>query len=105
MMKCIFLLGALAMIALQTGCGENRPRNVGDEYLRSTLGSMGRAESVAGTAALNSAIQLFNVENGRNPKSLQELKDKNFLHQMPPAPPRKKWAYDPQTGKVSLADI
>ena len=104
-MNSIFLLGVATAITLQVGCGENKPRNVGNEYLSTTLRTISHAESVAGSAAVSSAIQLFRVQNGRYPQSLQELQDKNFLRQIPPPPAGKKWTYDSQAGEVSLVDI
>jgi hypothetical protein len=45
---------------------------------------------------------MFNVDEGRYPKSLQELVDKKYIGQIPPAPYGKKLDYDPATGVVKV---
>ncbi len=54
------------------------------------------------TASLDKAIQLFNVEKGRNPKDLNELVQEKYIPQLPPAPYGMKLDYDPNSGKVTL---
>jgi len=49
-----------------------------------------KAENVAiktiDTTSLNQAVQLFNVDKGRNPKDLNELVEQKYIPQIPPAP-------------------
>ena len=54
------------------------------------------------TTSVNKAIQLFNVDHGRNPKDLDELVKEKYLTQIPPAPYGMKLVYDPDSGKVSV---
>jgi hypothetical protein len=54
------------------------------------------------TAALNKAIQLFNVEQGRNPKDLSELVQKKYMPQIPAAPNGMKIVYDADAGSVKV---
>jgi hypothetical protein len=65
----------------------------------------GRAENVAiktvDTTSLNQAVQLFNVDKGRNPKDLNELVETKYISQIPPAPFGQKLVYDPNSGKVT----
>jgi len=108
----ICALGALVL----SGCGENsstpstaatnastgNPLNAPADYLR----GMGRAQQSAvktvDTASLNQAIQLFNVEKGRNPTDLNELVQQKFIPQIPAAPYGSKLVYDSGSGKVSV---
>src|SRR6267378_2584338 len=54
------------------------------------LGAISKAQKSAvktiDTAALNQAIQLFNAQEGRNPKDLNELVEKKYIGQIPDAP-------------------
>lgn len=108
-MKATFFVSASVVAAclLSTGCGGssssgNKPRNIGDEYVRGVLTQRSHAQSIVGVAAFNQAIQLFHVQHGRYPASLQELKEKGFMHQIPAPPPGKEFAYDPSSGRVTV---
>ena len=54
------------------------------------------------TTSLNQAIQMFNVEHGRNPKDLNELVEKKFIPKIPDAPRGMKLQYDATAGKVKV---
>src|SRR6185436_6893939 len=62
------------------------------------LGALGKAQQSAvktvDTTSLNQAIQLFNVDKGRNPKDLNELVQTHFIAQIPAAPIGYKLVYD-----------
>ena len=70
------------------------------------VGALGKAQQTAvktvDTTSLNQAIQLFNVENGRNPKDLNELVEKKFIPRVPAAPYGMKLEYDAAAGKVKV---
>ena len=70
------------------------------------LGAVGKAQRDAmktvDTASLDKSIQLFHVEQGRYPKSLEELVEKKFIPSIPPAPFGMKLQYDATSGKVSV---
>lgn len=82
--------------------GGNNPLESGGGY----VGALGRAQSRAvgtiDTASLDQAIQMFNVQEGRNPKDLNELVEKKFIGEIPSAPYGMKLEYDATTGKVSV---
>ncbi len=81
------------------GCGQS-------DEVSDAAGAMGRSQAKAvGTVDLTSidkAIQLFNVNEGRFPKDLDELVQSRLIGKIPDAPTGMKIAYDPATGKVSL---
>lgn len=54
------------------------------------------------TAALNSEVNLFNVQEGRYPKDLNELVTKGYLGKLPDAPVGMKINYDSSQGKVTV---
>jgi len=72
------------------------------DYLRAAGKAQQSAVKTVDTASLNQAIQLFNVEKGRNPKDLDELVREKFMPQIPAAPYGTKLVYDPVAGKVSV---
>lgn len=108
----------LATGLLLTGCGEksnppgqatNAAASSGSSPLTAPvdyLGAVGKAQQSAvktvDTASLNQAIQLFNVDKGRNPKDLNELVQEKFIPKLPAAPYGMKLEYDAQTGKVKV---
>ena len=70
------------------------------------VGALGKAQQTAvktvDTTSLNQAIQMFNVENGRNPKDLNELVEGKFIPKIPAAPYGMKLEYDAAAGKVKV---
>src|SRR5664279_3962208 len=110
---CISLAASLLLL----GCGQSadkpaQPTNGaagGSSPLSAPadyVGALGKAKQTAvktvDTTSLNQAIQMFNVENGRNPKDLNELVEKKFIARVPAAPFGMKLEYDATAGKVKV---
>ncbi len=72
------------------------------------VGALGKGQQNAtktvDTASINKAIQLFNVDQGRNPKDLDELVQRNYLPQMPVPPNGMKLSYDSSAGEVKVVN-
>jgi hypothetical protein len=107
-MKPILALGTL-FGALLAGCGEkpgpaakSDPAAAPAEYLKSAARSQQRAVKTVDTVALNKAIELFYVQEGRFPKDLDEIVEKKFIPELPPAPVGMKIVYDANTGVVRV---
>ena len=115
-MKTIFCFSLAASLFL-IGCGESsdkpaQPTNGatgGSSPLSAPadyVGALGKAKQTAvktaDTATLNQAIQMFNVDQGRNPKDLNELVEKKFYPKLPDAPNGMKLEYDATAGKVTV---
>jgi hypothetical protein len=70
------------------------------------LNAMGKAQQNAvktvDTTSINKAIQMFNVDQGRNPKDLNELVEKKYMPQLPTPPPGSKLDYDANAGSVRV---
>ena len=70
------------------------------------VGALGKAKQLAvktvDTTSLNTAIQMFSADNGRNPKDLNELVEKKFIPSIPAAPYGMKLEYDAAEGKVKV---
>ena len=69
------------------------------------LGAVAQAQKYAvktiDVSYINEAIQLFNAQEGRLPKNLNELVP-NYIGKMPKAPYGTKIVYDPNTGTVKV---
>ena len=69
------------------------------------LGAVAQAQKYAvktiDVSYLNQAIQLFNEQEGRLPKDLNELMP-NYIGKIPQAPYGSKIIYDPSTGTVKV---
>ena len=115
LLACFLLPLALSL----AGCGDNKdastkttnssapganPLNAPADYLGGLANGRNVAVKVVDTAALNQAVQLFNAQEGRNPKDLNELVTSHTIGSIPDAPPGKKLDYDPATGTVRVVD-
>lgn len=75
-----------------------------EQYIRASLGAGENAKATLGIIAIQKAIDMFQLQNGRFPSSLAEVKKEGFLPQVPEAPIGKKFSYDAGTGKVTVID-
>ena len=70
------------------------------------LGALGKGQQqaikVVDTASLKQAIQMFNTEQGRNPRDLNELVEEKYLPRLPEAPAGMRLEYDAASGAVRL---
>ena len=71
------------------------------------LGALARGEQKAvktiDVTSLNENVRLFNVQEGRYPKDLDELVTQHCLGKLPAPPVGMKFVYDADQGKVSVA--
>jgi hypothetical protein len=107
----IFLAGALVVVA---GCGKEQtppapaapapgasaPNR--DGYLGTLVRGQQAAVKGIDTAALNQEVQLFNAQEGRLPKDLNELVAMHYLGKLPDPPAGMKINYDAAQGKVTV---
>src|SRR6187549_2940709 len=64
------------------------------DYLDAVARAKTTAEKTVDTVSLNNAIQMFRVEQGRNPTSLDELVKEKVIPRLPTAPYGMKIVYD-----------
>jgi hypothetical protein len=120
-MKPVSYLVCLSAAFVFTGCGkEDKPATNttsvqsapatpppatpgGNSYLGAMVKAQQSAVKTVDLTSLNEEVQLFNVQEGRLPKDLNELVTKQYIGQLPPAPVGKKFVYDAAQGKVTLA--
>ena len=113
-MKTLMLFSSLLAL-LAVGCGSSQDDAASDAESSSSgnpltapvdyLGAVGKAhQSASKTAAvvgLNQAIQLFQGQEGRPPKNLQELVPE-YMPRLPEPPANMKFDYDPATGQLKV---
>ncbi|EEF57564.1 hypothetical protein [Pedosphaera parvula] len=100
-MKTLIYLSLFASLAL-AGCSKssttaNQPAASGDSAMAN---AQNKALKVVDTASLNQAIQMFKVQEGRNPNTLDELVEKKVIPALPEPPAGMKYSYDPAVGSV-----
>src|SRR6267142_476803 len=104
-MKMFNLIPALALAALlAAGCGKNsgsqaQGTNSALDYGNTLVNAKKTADKTIDVSYLNQALQQFNVQEGRYPKTLQELTP-NYVAKIPDAPLGYKLDYDATKGEV-----
>jgi hypothetical protein len=102
----ISIFSSLAAAVLLAGCGESstpqtQSTNPADVTNNVLVNSKRTADKTIDVSFVNQAIQLFNVQEGRYPKTLDELTPK-YVAKIPDAPLGYKLAYDATKGEVSV---
>lgn len=109
LISCVFVVAGL----LFCGCEKKTPRvqdsssSSGNpvtapvDYLGATAKAKKHADKTLDVVGINQAVKMFQAQEGRNPKSLNELVGE-YLPQLPTPPAGKKFDYNPSTGEVKL---
>ena len=104
---------SIAVAALLAGCGGNSgsgPQGTNSVstatngfggYVKSLGDAQKTADKTIDVSYINQALQLFNVQEGRYPKNLQELVP-NYVAKIPDAPAGSKIVYDATSGTVKV---
>ena len=70
------------------------------------LGAVNQARKTAvrqiDLAAIENAIQLFNAQEDRFPRDLNELAQKHYIQGLPALPPGSRFIYNPTTGEIRV---
>ncbi len=106
MKNFISIFPSLVGAILLSGCGDNsssqsQTTNPADVTNNVLVNAKRMADKTIDTAALNQAIQLFNAQEGRYPRTLDELVPK-YAGKIPDAPLGYKLSYDATKGEVSV---
>jgi hypothetical protein len=86
----------------------NKPSSSGNpltapvDYLGEVAKGKKTTEKTLDTAALNQTVQLFAAQEGRYPKTLNELVGPEYLSKLPEPPAGMKFDYNPTTGQVKV---
>lgn len=116
-MKSLHALLCVAALAL-VGCGKHSQASAPEATSSPTagqnpitapvdyLGAVGKAQKAAvktiDTVSIAQAIRMFQVEEGRLPKDLDELVTEKYLPTLPTPPAGMKFQYDARTGRVTV---
>ena len=109
MKSSVLLILSVASIFL-AGCGDDAKKAVKAvddtvsapvNYIGAAVQAQKHAEKVIDVSFINQAIQMFNVQEGRLPKTLAELVP-NYLGKIPEVPFGSKLVYDPVAGTVKV---
>ena len=99
---CVLLAGCGDSGSSSSGTSSGNPLTAPADY----LGAMGKAKQSAvktvDVAALTKAIQMFQVDQGRLPKDLNELVAMKYIPKIPDAPFGKKIVYNATAGTVKV---
>ncbi len=79
----------------------NKATNGFAGYVKSLGEAQKTADKTIDVTSINKALEMFNVQEGRYPKTLQELVP-NYMPKIPDAPPGSKIVYDPANGTVKV---
>ena len=72
------------------------------DYLNSAVKAQQSAVKTVDVVSLNKALELFNVQEGRFPKDLNELVAKKYIPEIPTPPFGTKIEYDANAGTVKV---
>ena len=111
MKQTLLLVGLAGLLA--AGCGDSSKQSKASvavsnavsapvDYLGAVGAAKNLAEKTVDLAQLNQAIQMFQAQENRYPKSLDELIEAKLLVQIPKAPYGTKIVYDPANGSVKV---
>jgi hypothetical protein len=99
----------LLSAGLLTGCNDAPPPppETASEtgpggYLKNVAEGQQRAVKTVDLAAVNKAVESFYVQEGRFPKELLELVERNYLPTIPELPGGAVWIYNATNGIVSI---
>src|SRR4051812_46818724 len=80
------------------------PLSAPADYLGAVAKAQQSAIKTIDTTSLNKAVELFNAQEGRFPKDLQELVANRYIGEIPKAPIGMKITYDASSGKISVVN-
>jgi len=72
------------------------------DYLGAAVRAKQNAQKTVGVVGLQQTIQLFQAQEGRLPKDLNELVGPNYLSSLPAPPIDSRFDYNPATGEVKV---
>lgn len=116
-MKIFYVVAVMGMIGLFAGCAKKEeakkqnlltnnssgnPLTAPVDYLGAVNNARKGAIKTIDQTSLTKAIELFNAQEDRYPKDLNELAQKRYIPSVPTPPPGMKFDYNPQTGAVRV---
>lgn len=87
---------------LRTNNSSGNPLSAPVDYLGAVNQGRKKALKTIDHTALHSAIQLFNAQEERLPRDLNELVAKGYISTVPTPPAGSRFQYNPQTGDLKI---
>ncbi|MFN3409451.1 MAG: hypothetical protein ACK45B_10690 [Limisphaerales bacterium] len=99
-----------AVTVVLAGCGKepakkepaSNPLTAPVDYIGAATRAQQHADKTLDLATLRQAIQMFQMEEGRLPKELNELVTEGYLPRLPAPPPGQQIIYDAASGAVRV---
>ena len=88
---------------LLTNNGSGNPLTAPVDYLGAVNQARKSAVRRIDIASLQNAINLFNAQEDRYPRDLNELAQKHYIQGVPELPPGSRFMYNPQNGEIRVA--
>ena len=85
-----------------SGNSSGNPLTAPVDYLGAVAAAQKTATRVVDKASIQRAIDMFNAQEDRYPKDLNELITKHYYPSLPALPRGMKYLYDPAAGKVEI---
>ncbi|MCM8817928.1 MAG: hypothetical protein NC915_00355 [Candidatus Omnitrophica bacterium] len=100
-------LGLFFCLLIFFGCSKEKkeeltPLNAPKKYFETIDRAKKKAEGMDEVLYLKNKIVTFQIQEGRNPNSLEELVEKGYIEKLPTPPKGMNFVYDPKTGAVSI---
>ena len=86
----------------QSNPSSGNPLTAPVDYLGATAKAKKAAEKTIDSAGLNQAIQLYYAQEGKYPKTLNDLVGPDYISKLPEAPAGMKFEYNPATGQLKV---
>ncbi|MCM8803898.1 MAG: hypothetical protein NC833_01425 [Candidatus Omnitrophica bacterium] len=104
-MRKILIVLILCLFIL-SGCNkkkkeESSPLKVPLKYRRAMRKTTKILKAMDDILYLKNKINTFKIQEGRYPKSLEELVEKGYIEKLPSPPEEIEFIYDPKTGSIS----
>lgn len=113
-MKRIIVVLSLGILAV-AGCGDQsktasdkakessgNPLTAPADYVGAVVKAQQTAVKTVDIASITKAIQMFSVEQGRYPKTLDELVAEQYLPRIPEVPQGMRFQYHSNTGTIKI---
>lgn len=109
---CLFFLPLLATLGCQEKGDTSREEaregvrdaiNAPADYVGANIRAGQQAQVTTATTSVNSAIRMFQAQEGRNPRSLNELVEEGYLPAIPDLPRGASFEYDAETGEATVS--
>src|SRR5215472_4285696 len=94
-----------ASVSTNAASSASSPLDAPGNYLKAVANGQQSAVKTVDTTSLNKAIELFNVDQGRNPKDLDELVQKKYIPKIPEIPFGTRLQYDSTAGNVKVVPV